>query len=52
MEKILDLHELKIEKNILTLDGFEIKGLISYKVEKNSADEPTELFIKVAVQDL
>ena len=53
MKEELDnkLHDLKLEKGQITLDNFYFKGLIGYSIDKNSAASPTELSIKLLVND-
>lgn len=47
-----DLKELKIVDKNLILDGKKIENVISYKIEKNSAESPTELSITLLIRDL
>lgn len=45
------IHNFKLINNKIILDDFEIKGIISYSLIKNSAASPTELSIKLLVND-
>lgn len=45
------LHKLEIKDGVLYLDGATIKGLVGYELKKSSVEDPTELFLKVLVED-
>ena len=44
------MHEIKLDENGLTLDGFRLNFVKDYQIT-GSADEPTELKITLLVDD-
>lgn len=50
------LHDVKITGSggivRIYIDGEELKGCLSFKLEKNSAGEPTKLFVELPVNSL
>ncbi|MFW5436363.1 hypothetical protein [Paenibacillus apiarius] len=45
------LHKIELKDGVLILDGLELKGVTNFDIRKSSATQPTELYLKLIVED-